>query len=149
MGLVLGADLSLKRSAFVLIDSTMVVQDFETFPILGGPKLNLRATRLFVRKLKAYTADLCVIENNDHQVWYRPLFHGLLTACQARDLATASATPSAVRKVIVGKGNATKAEVAFVLGERFGIGFEDDEGYDLSDAAACAVWGVMHLRGVK
>lgn len=141
----------MKRSALVLLSSSYVVQSFETFAIPSGPKLNLRATRLFTRKLKAYPADYCVIENNDHMRWYRPLFHALLTACQIHNIATLDATPSAIRKALVGKGNATKEYIAAWLNSEHEILFEEDPGLDLSDAAACAAWGVAHLakRGTK
>ena len=147
MSLVLGADLSMKRSALVLLDSSHMVRASETFPIAKGPKLNLRASGLFIRKLKAYNmANLVVIENNDHQVWYRPLMHSLLMACQLHNLPTLAATPSQIRKALLGKGNATKEQVRAWLESEHEIAFSDDEGMDLSDAAACAAYGIRSLK---
>ena len=145
--LVLGADLSHKRTALVIVDSSLIVRKFEAFAIAKRPKWNLYLTNLFGRKLKALLPiDLCVIENNDHFEWYRPLFHAMLTACQYHNINTLMPTPSAVRAGLLGKGRGgcSKDEVMRYLSEHHEISFDDDPGQDLSDAAACAVWGVKH-----
>jgi Holliday junction resolvasome RuvABC endonuclease subunit len=53
-------------------------------------------------------------------------------------------SPSSAKRWITGKGNVEKYVVARELASQYGIKFKDDMGFDLSDAAALAVWGVKH-----
>ena len=56
-------------------------------------------------------------------------------------------SPSASKKFITGKGTSEKHVVARELARNHALHFHDDKGFDLSDAAALAVWGVT--RGVE
>lgn len=56
-------------------------------------------------------------------------------------------SPSASKKYITGKGTSEKHVVARELRKLHGLSFSDDKGFDLSDAAALAVWGVT--RGAE
>ena len=56
-------------------------------------------------------------------------------------------SPSASKKYITGKGTSEKHVVARELARSHGLQFDGDKGFDLSDAAALAVWGVT--RGIE
>jgi len=56
-------------------------------------------------------------------------------------------SPSASKKYITGKGTSEKHVVSRELARHHGLSFLDDKGFDLSDAAALAVWGVT--RGTE
>lgn len=66
---------------------------------------------------------------------------------EAHDIPWLELSPTSAKKNITGKGTSEKSIVARELFTTFGIQFEEDKGYDLSDAAALAVWGVRHYYG--
>jgi Holliday junction resolvasome RuvABC endonuclease subunit len=51
-------------------------------------------------------------------------------------------SPSAAKRLVAGKGNAEKFLVAREIEARYGIRFDEDKGWDLSDATALALWGM-------
>lgn len=146
---VLGADLSMKRSALVWLGGDFKVLRQAVFPIQQGPKLHLRAMRALAARMRHLIPTLCVVENNDHFPKLRPLHHAMCMACDSLDIPYDSRTATSMKLYITGRGRAEKEDVAAVLKDKWKIEFEGDTGYDLSDAAACAVWGVNHLRGGK
>jgi Holliday junction resolvasome RuvABC endonuclease subunit len=64
--------------------------------------------------------------------------------CEAHDIPVLEISPSKAKAFIAGKGNADKHVVAQELARLYGLSFPDDNGFDLSDAASLAVWGVKH-----
>lgn len=51
-------------------------------------------------------------------------------------------SPSAAKRFVAGKGNAEKWMVAREIESNYNIRFDEDTGFDLSDAAALAIWGM-------
>jgi len=153
---VAGFDLSFTMAAAVWLDEKFNVVDARNSPIKPGPMRLKRALRLFYSWLQTPT-DLAIIEDNAYGVPSRVVLVKLSqlntlvkTVCECEGVDWLEVAPSALKKEITGKGNAEKHQVAGQLGGLYGITFKNDKGFDLSDAACAAVWGVKHLqRGVR
>ena len=147
---VLGCDLSYTRSGLVWMTADYTVVRQEDWGCKPGPKRLLRALRWF--KQNCIVADLAIIEDYAYGAPSRTVVVKLAelgAACkmalEANNIDYLLVSPSAIKKAITGKGTAEKDVVARELERLHGINFADDKGYDLSDAAACACWGVNHL----
>jgi len=153
--IVAGFDLSFTMAAAVWLDEKFNVVDARNSPIKPGPMRLKRALRLFYSWLQTST-DLAIIEDNAygapsrHVVVKLSQLNTLVKAvCECEGVDWLEVAPSALKKEITGKGNAEKHQVAKELERLYGIRFENDKGFDLSDAACAAVWGIKHLqRGV-
>lgn len=154
MSLVLGADLSYTRTGLVWLGSGCVLEGQKTLTFPAGPKRLLRAMKQFHDIARHFysSSDFCVIED---YAFGCPSRHVMAKLCElggvfkavleAHGIDYLVVSPSAIKKHITGKGTADKDVVARELKRLHGISFDNDKGYDLSDAAACAVWGVDHL----
>ena len=148
--IVLGADLSYTRTGLVWLDHNYKVVRAETFGCKPGPKRLLRALKWF-RDGHMPVADLCIIEDLAFAAPSRTVVAKLAELAaifkltlEAADIDYLVVSPTAIKKAITGKGTAEKHVVARELKRAYGLQFESDTGFDLSDAAACAVWGVKH-----
>lgn len=157
VAIILGCDLSYTRSGLVWISDTpsmqshgssITVLDHMTITIKPGPLRLLRAARAFHKALKTHPCDLAVIE--DVAIGAPSRFvvmklAALSTICElmleCHGVAYLKVSPTAIKKWMTGKGTSEKHVVAQELKRRWNIEFADDKGNDLSDAAACAVWG--------
>lgn len=152
--IVAGCDLSYTRSAIVWMDEGFVVQKSSAFAIPPGPQRLKRALYSFRHHVEiSPRTSLCVIEDNAYGAPSRvvvvklgALNTLLKVVCECDNVDWLEVSPSALKKGITGKGNAEKAQVAQELLRLYGIKFENDKGFDLSDAAAAAVWGVKHRQ---
>ena len=144
--LILGVDLSLKRSGLVWYDSARnrVVQH-KAVRVHG--KTLAEAKAIFADALFPVSdIDLAVVE----QAIYRSLndtnaiFRLVL---ELYGVEYEVVHPKTVKKFIAGSGSADKDVVAKVLKKRYKIHFDDDPGNDLSDAAALAIYGLEHHDG--
>ena len=151
--LVAGFDLSFKRSAGVWLDQDFkLVQHWaKSFP--PGQKRLASILRSFSQELQACKPDLVVVEDNAFGAANRvvvvklsQLNTLLKTVCEVKDVDWLEVSPSALKKEITGKGTAEKSQVAQEIKRLYGIEFVKDEGGDLSDACAAAIWGVRHRR---
>jgi Holliday junction resolvasome RuvABC endonuclease subunit len=156
MSLVLGMDLSYTRSGLVGITENYKVDWFKTISVPTGPLRMHRVALQFTKALEGWAPALCIIEDYAYgapgkQVLVKLAELGgvvkMVLECRKIDYLCIS--PSKIKSHITGKGTAGKDIVARELGRLHGIKFDKDPGYDLSDAAACACWGVAHLKGVK
>lgn len=157
--IVLGADLSYTCTGLVCVRtidrSGMEVVWEEKVAIKPGPQRILRVAKLFTNLLKDYITkpDLAIIEDvavaapSRHVVIklaeLAAIFKLIL---EAHHIDWLVVSPSLVKKYITGKGTSEKHIVARELKRQYGISFINDPGWDLSDAAACAVWGATRGR---
>lgn len=149
--IVLGADLSYTRTGLVWLNR-MEVLHYTTCTIKPGPDRLARAVAQFssaIKKDKTFV-DLAVIEDVAIGAPSRTTVCKLteLSAMfklvlEIRGIPYLYTSPTLIKKYITGKGTAEKHVVAQELKRRWGIEFKDDKGFDLSDAAACAVWGLL------
>ena len=149
---MLGCDLSYARTGLVWMDQTYKVIRYEDWGCKPGPKRLLRALRWFKQQQQTPVAALAVIEDYAYGAPSRTVVVKLAelgavckAALEASDIDYLTVSPSAIKKAITGKGTAEKDVVARELKRNYGIVFEEDKGFDLSDAAACAAWGVAYL----
>ena len=150
--IILGADLSYTRTGLVWLDERYRILGHLAQAIKPGPKRLLRAVRWFTNELRDKRTDFVVIEDNAYGAPSRIVVTKLSAlntlfkvACEHADIDYLEISPSLVKKWVTGKGTAEKHIVAQELKRRFGIAFDNDKGYDLSDAAALAAWGVEHF----
>ena len=148
--IILGADLSYTRTGLVWLDEKYLVIGHIAQAIKPGPKRLLRALRWFASELQT-KPNFVVIEDNAYGAPSRIVVTKLSAlntlfkiACEHGDIDYLEVSPSLVKKWVTGKGTAEKHVVSRELTIRFGIQFKDDKGFDLSDAAALAAWGVEH-----
>jgi Holliday junction resolvasome RuvABC endonuclease subunit len=131
------------------------VVHYSTITIPRGDKRMKRALRSFYEAL-ATPCDFAVIEGPAYYPdkvteYMLNQLHGIFkAACDLRSIPYPdhyeAPAPSHIKAELTGSGRASKADVSEILRTAFDIGFADDEGYDLSDAAACAVMGVRDVR---
>ena len=153
--IVLGADLSYTRTGLVLLGDNFLLHYHEAFSIKPGPYRFLRALRQFAQFLDKWKPGFVVIEDNAYGAPSRVVVTKLSAlntlfkvACEYAGIDYVEVSPSLVKKWVTGKGTAEKHIVARELERRFGVKFDNDKGYDLSDAAALAAWGVEY-RGKR
>jgi len=155
--IVAGFDLSFTMAAGVWLDKKFNVANVRFSPIKPGPLRLKRALHLFYSWLHTTTTDLAIIEDNAYGAPSRVVVVKLSqlntlvkTVCECEGVDWLEVAPSALKKEVTGKGNAEKCQVAKELDKLYGISFNNDRGFDLSDAAAASVWGVKHMqRGVN
>ena len=156
--------MSFTRSAFVLLDRDFRLIASDAFAIPQGPRRLQRAAALFSKMLRlgvrpdvaSAFPELVVIEDNAYGCQSRvtllklaQLNTILKLVCEIADIDWLELSPSAIKKEITGKGNSEKHVVARELKRLCGVEFKSDPGFDLSDAASCAYWGVRHLTKGK
>ena len=61
---------------------------------------------------------------------------------EAHGIEWLECSPSAAKRLVAGKGNAEKWMVAREIASNYDIRFDEDKGFDLSDATALAIWGL-------
>ncbi len=146
--IILGCDLSYTRSAFVWYDSASnKVMHHTTVTIPPGSCRMLRAEASFKDALQV-EADKLIVEGpalnvpNPRTLYMLGELFGVFTmVCESMDLTPRIVSPTELKKFITGSGMAHKEIVAMALRDKWGIKFNDDKGFDLSDAAACCIWG--------
>ncbi len=152
--IILGCDLSYTRSAFVWYDATSnKVLKYTTCTIPPGPCRMLRAHDLlrdtlghgpFINRLVVEGPALNV--PNPRTLYMLGELFGVFTmVCESMDLTPRIVSPTELKQFITGSGRAHKEIVAMALRDKWGIKFDDDKGFDLSDAAACCIWGANQL----
>jgi len=153
--IVAGFDLSFTMSAGVWLDHRYKVVQHWNRAITPGPKRLARAMKIYAAELLVCKPALVVVEDNAYGAPSRTVvvklsqLNTLLKAvCEAKDIDWLEVSPSAIKKAITGKGTAEKAQVAQELKRLYGIKFSNDKGFDLSDAAAAAVWGLKHRGAI-
>jgi Holliday junction resolvasome RuvABC endonuclease subunit len=149
--IVLGCDLSYTRSGLVWLNSEFKVIRFTDFACKPGPKRLSRALAWF--KENTPVADLAVIEDYAYGAPGKTVIVKLAelgstckVALEQNGIDYLTVSPSMIKKSITGKGYAEKHIVARELERMYKIKFIEDKGHDLSDAAACAVWGQNYLQ---
>lgn len=159
--IVLGADLSFTRTGLVWISSTdlSLKAAYAVPQIEIGPRRYTRAFKLFDMALRTHEADVIAIEHPIHipakdTEYMLNQLHGVFRlACEnvygkeALFGRRLQPFPTQVRKLIAGKGDATKAELAKAIRDNYNINFDEDGGFDLSDAAGCALWYISKNPG--
>lgn len=153
---VLGIDPSYTRTGLVLLDSAYKVITFSTMSVPAGADRMLRAGKglhTFITQCSQLVGSpsLVIIEDAAYGAPSRTVVAKLkeLTGVykfiiEAHDIDWLELSPTSAKKWITGKGTAEKYIVARELKRHYGIQFKNDKGFDLSDAAALAVWGVKH-----
>ncbi len=149
--IILGVDLSYTCSAFVWYDTGKnEVMRHATVTIKPGAQRLCRAYSQFKEALgwDHILIDKLIVEGpalnvpNPRTLYMLGQLSGVfVNLVESYGLDPVFVSPTEVKKYITGKGNADKDVVATTLRIIFGIKFEDDKGYDLSDAAACCIWG--------
>lgn len=150
--IIMGADLSYSRTGLCWIDSnTEKVIQSRAFAIKPGALRLKRAAHLFEKAIVSLQPHLCVIEDNAYGAPSRvvvvklSMLNTILKLiCELHGIDWLEISPSLLKKFVTGKGTAEKSQVAQELLRKWGIAFDDDPGYDLSDATAAAVWGADH-----
>jgi crossover junction endodeoxyribonuclease RuvC len=66
-----------------------------------------------------------------------------ILAAETRGVAVTTFAPREIKQAVVGRGGATKAQVAYIVGRMLGLEFDEDEA-DISDALAVAICRVLH-----
>lgn len=150
MAIVLGADLSYTRTGLVWLNTGNmdVLAKAQAFPQRRG-RLNL-TYQWFVASIGK--PDFCVLEDLAYAAPSRTVVVKLAelgavfkAVLEREKIDYLCISPSRIKKHLTGKGTADKDMVARELKRLHGIAFVDDKGHDLSDAAACAVYGMDHL----
>lgn len=154
MSMVLGADLSYTRSGLVALSDDCKVMWSSAISVPAGPLRMHRAAALFLKELAGWEPTLCIIEDYAYGMPGKQVLVKLAElggvvkmVLELRKIDYLCVSPTKIKGDITGKGTAGKDVVARELRRAYGIKFKKDPGYDLSDAAACAVWGVRHLKG--
>jgi Holliday junction resolvasome RuvABC endonuclease subunit len=153
---VLGIDASYTCTGLVVLDSSFKVITSSGIRIPTGPGRMLRAGKalhLFIGDLtKSCVITKSVIEDAAYGAPSRITVAKLMQLTgvfkfilEAHNIDWLELSPSSAKKWITGKGNAEKHVVAQEIKAQFGIQFQNDKGFDLSDATALAIWGVKHL----
>lgn len=142
--IILGADLSLKSSGLVWYDTgrNKVIQE-RTLSVYKKSLATIQEDfEMAIWPMHVYV-DLAVVET----ALYRSLDESntlFRYTLERNGIKYKSIHPKTLRKALLGNGSATKEEVAKWLKRKYKISFDNDPGYDLSDAAACAVWGSLN-----
>lgn len=151
---VLGADLSYTATGLVwLCSKPICVVEHMLIKLPPGAERLRRAGVAFHRALEMYEADKAVIEGSaymfkSNKVTERMLneLRGVMKVClEARHIPYSEPSPAQIRKMLTGDGKASKEKVAETLRARWKIEFADEanRGFNLTDAAACAVYEVL------
>lgn len=151
--MILGIDASYTRTALVWVDPIpiKVVHSYFLPRIPVGPRRHWRALAEVQKAFKGvkHTISLAVIEDHAYSSPSRKTVFKLarlsaiiLLYLEDKDIPILEISPTKIRKVVAGKGDADKWTVAQELKRLYGITFDKDQGGDLIDAAACAVWAI-------
>lgn len=153
---VLGADLSYTRTGLVWLNEKFEILKQQDMVFKPGPKRLLRILKLLTEAVKQTHVDFAIIEDLAYGAPSRIVVTKLAelgammkVVLEANNVDYLPISPSAIKKAVTGKGSSEKDVVARELERLYGIHFENDKGYDLSDAAAAACWGMRHVQGVK
>ncbi len=150
---ILGCDLSYARTGLVWLTDDYSIVAFQDLTFKPGYKRLLKIMKMFNEEVHQHPANLAVIEDLAYGAPSRIVVTKLAelgaimkVVLEAVSIDYLTISPSAIKKRMTGKGTAEKYVVAQELDRLYGISFKEDKGFDLSDAAAAAVWGVQHLK---
>lgn len=155
---VVGLDPSYSCTGIVCLNLQYEVVSYTKLRLEAGPGRLLRAARalhVFIDALDrdGYILNLSVLEDAAYGAISRITVAKLkeLTGVykaiiESHNIRWLDISPSMAKRFISGKGNAEKYVLAEEIKKTYGIHFQQDKGYDLSDAAALAIWGINHLN---
>lgn len=159
IGVVLGIDPSYKRTGLVAWNGSQVVWSRALPALVPGPSRLLRAARSFGKTLLSLATpvssiEMAVIEDAAYGSPNRLVVAKLVAlsaiyrlVLERFNIDYLEVSPTFIKRYIAGSGKAEKAVVAQELKQIYGISFQGDKGFDLSDAAALAVWGWEKRHG--
>ena len=153
--IIAGFDPGLNRTGFGII------QDLTPLSVLGFGVITPRASKILAerlseiyagarRVLKDYAPDVVVVEeiyfaNNPQTTLKIGIVRGLLfAAALEQQIEIASFSPAEVKMAVIGKGNATKDQVGFLVARILGIKKEIPE--DSADALAVSLCYLSHRK---
>ena len=153
--IVAGFDPGLNRTGFG------VIRDLPSISVLDFGVIAPRSDNLFTerlseiyagarRVLKDYAPDVVVVEeiyfaNNPQTTLKIGIVRGLLfAAALEQEIEIASFSPAEVKMAVIGKGNATKDQVGFLVARILGIKKEIPE--DSADALAVSLCYLSHQK---
>jgi len=156
--IVAGFDPGLNRTGFGIIN------DLTPTSVLGFGVIAPRASKIFAERLseiyagarqvlKDYAPDVVVVEeiyfaNNPQTTLKIGIVRGLLfAAALEQQIEIASFSPAEVKMAVIGKGNATKDQVGFLVARILGIKKEIPE--DSADALAVSLCYLSHQKYEK
>ena len=156
--IIAGFDPGLNRTGFGII------KDLPLLSVLGFGVIAPRASKIFAerlseiyagarRVLKDYAPDVVVVEEiyfaRNPQITLKiGIVRGLLfAAALEQKIEIASFSPAEVKMAVIGKGNATKDQVGFLVAKILGIKKEIPE--DSADALAAALCYINHWKYEK
>jgi len=156
--IVAGFDPGLNRTGFGII------KDLTPVSVLGFGVIAPRASKILAerlseiyagarRVLKDYAPDVVVVEeiyfaNNPQTTLKIGIIRGLLfAAALEQQIEIASFSPAEVKMAVIGKGNATKDQVGFLVARILGIKKEIPE--DSADALAVSLCYLNHQKYEK
>lgn len=151
---VLGLDMSYTRSGLVWIESVpgepYLVQS-KTITIRPGPRRLYRACRLIMDAIALFEKPkLAVLEDGffagSQKVtrMLRELNAITKLVLESANIEWVEISSTKCKKWMADRGDAEKYQVAEALKRKFGIEFPDDPGFDLSDAASLACYGLAN-----
>ena len=155
---IAGFDPGLNRTGFGII------KDLTPISVLGFGVIAPRASKIFAERLseiyagarqvlKDYAPDVVVVEeiyfaNNPQTTLKIGIVRGLLfAAALEQQIEIASFSPAEVKMAVIGKGNATKDQVGFLVARILGIKKEIPE--DSADALAVSLCYLNHQKYEK
>jgi crossover junction endodeoxyribonuclease RuvC len=153
--IVAGFDPGLNRTGFGIIENLTPVSVLG-FGVIAPRASNILAERLSEiyagarRILKDYNPDVVVVEeiyfaNNPQTTLKIGIVRGLLfAAALEQQVEIASFSPAEVKMAVIGKGNATKEQVGFLVARILGIKKEIPE--DSADALAVSLCYLSHQK---
>jgi len=156
--IVAGFDPGLNRTGFGII------KDLTPLSVLGFGVIAPRANKILAERLseiyagarqvlKDYAPDVVVVEeiyfaNNPQTTLKIGIVRGLLfAAALEQQIKIASFSPAEVKMAVIGKGNATKDQVGFLVGKILGIKNAIPE--DSADALAVSLCYINHRKYEK
>lgn len=157
-GVILGIDPSYSCTGLVAWDGASVRYQARLRKIVPGPVRLLRAAKLFKAAIDGVHApiELAVIEDAAYGSPNRVVVGKLCALAgifkfilEAKGIDYLEVSPTFVKRYVCGKGTAEKYQVSNELDKKYGIAFENDPGFDLSDAAALATWGWENRHGKR
>ena len=156
--IVAGFDPGLNRTGFGIIENLTPVS------VLGFGVIAPRASKILAERLseiyagarqvlKDYAPDVVVVEeiyfaNNPQTTLKIGIVRGLIFAAALEEqIEIASFSPAEVKMAVIGKGNATKDQVGFLVARILGIKKEIPE--DSADALAVSLCYINHQKYEK
>lgn len=146
----MGIDPSYSGTGVVILDAQYKVISYSLIRLPQGPQRLLRAGKALHTQLKVVQGfGLAVLEDAAYGAPSRITVGKLKELSgvykfilEAHGIEWCTPSPSEVKKHVTGWGRSEKHMVAKALYDRYAIRFDNDKGYDLSDAASLAIWGI-------